>query len=598
MEQQRQSILDYATTTNIVDREKTLESAREVLNIASEAVANTYGPNGSHSLYTDIPRGKAEFTKDGISVLERISFRGAMENSLFQYFLQTSRKVNQIVGDGTTTAFIATSKIFNRIYDLISNGKLNARPHDISIALRGVTKLVQDKLMESANKLPVDNNELLDTLGRIATISLNNDKPLADVLIEAYRAVGVDGNIIVQSSPDEEFKIVPSVGYRLDYGYYSASMINDGEDNAVKLQNSDILIFEGTPNNLEHEEMIKLLINEYREQGKPLTIILGGMSVRLATYLSVVLHHSNRLNANTINIVEIPIGTKNQKERVADLGIVLNAKPINVATNILPGFEELPTEEYFNKPIKDKASEALQFMKDNKYFGKSDVMSYSDYTIFENPQGAGSDLHVARINETTVELNRKLKLPSTGELEIAQLREHLSFLTNKTLRLYVGGETDTIKKARIDLFDDAIRAIKATSKFGYSKGCNLDIILALNDSILELQGIIEKETKQSQIDLYQKSILLLTATRDAFIDLYKLLISKFYDDATVNKLITKSVEDRKPFDLITGSFNDTVINPTLTDIVVVETAIGVVADLVVANQFVLSTLEDNIYMSK
>ena len=98
--------------------------------------------------------------------------------------------------------------------------------------------------MESANKLPVDNNELLDTLGRIATISLNNDKPLADVLIEAYRAVGVDGNIIVQSSPDEEFKIVPSVGYRLDYGYYSASMINDGEDNAVKLQNSDILIFE------------------------------------------------------------------------------------------------------------------------------------------------------------------------------------------------------------------------------------------------------------------------------------------------------------------------------------------------------------------
>ena len=87
---------------------------------------------------------------------------------------------------------------------------------------------------------------------------------------------------------DEEFKIVPSVGYRLDYGYYSASMINDGEDNAVKLQNSDILIFEGTPNNLEHEEMIKLLINEYREQGKPLTIILGGMSVRLATYLSVV----------------------------------------------------------------------------------------------------------------------------------------------------------------------------------------------------------------------------------------------------------------------------------------------------------------------
>ncbi|PZM82137.1 hypothetical protein DLH72_04515 [Candidatus Gracilibacteria bacterium] len=595
-----ESLKHYGLKTNIVDMDTMHEVAKEVLDKAAKAVATTYGPAGSHSMYAQLPRESAKFTKDGISVLEGIIFQGSLEHSLYKYVLESSRKVNRVVGDGTTTAFLATNELYKNLYSAIINKKFvvdgkSLRPHNLANGLRVVTNNITERILKNSVKIDFEDEKALEVINRIAYISLNNDKETSDILMEAYREVGINGEIDIQISSDDQYHIQKNAGYRLDYGYFSSVFANTDEA-SYEAENCRILLFNGIPNNLEHEELIKAIIVNHNEAGIPLTIIVGGFSARMSNYIHKLFHFAsqNVSRRNVINIIQLPMVTKNNQERILDLSILLGAKIINVENNFLPGFEEMSAEEYFKINIKEKIGTGLEELEKQEYYGQAKVVSYNDYTLLNNVKGEENPILVQRLEEIINNIKRKLSEPNRNELEIANLRARKAFLEKSLVTLFIGGETDVVKKARADLFDDAIRAIKASKAYGYSRGCNLEIILACNELINE----IDEEIKNNINDLESLSAskLMTTIIRDSFISLYKIILSSYYDEDGMETIINTSILEKKPFDITTFSSSDNVINPTLTDLLVLDTAISVVADLLITKQFILSVVEDNIYM--
>lgn len=600
-----EELQQYGLKTNVIDTNTLHEVARKVLNKAASAVATTYGPSGSHSMYTQLPREAAKFTKDGISVLEGIYFQGALEHSIFKFVLETSRKVNKLVGDGTTTAFLATDQLYQRFLkalldnEFVVNGK-PVRPHKLSLGLRMATGTILDKIRKNATLLETDDqNKLMEIIKHIAFISLNNDIETTEVLMQAYEKVGINGDINVEISPDDKYSIQTNSGYRLDYGFFSSVFTNSDDNNAFEAENTKILLFNGTPNNLEHEEMIKELINKHNQEGIAITFIVGDLSTRMSGYLHKVFHFAkqNVSRKNVINIVQIPMHTKDQQERVLDLSILLGAKIINVETSALPGFEEMDVIEYHNIPLKEKIQKALETLDKEEYFGSSKIVSYSDYTLFSNVKGEKNPLLQKRLEDIISDITRKLAEPNRKDLDLVKLRTRKAFLENSLVTLFVGGETDAVKTAKADLFDDAIRAIRASKEFGFNRGCNLDIILACQETIEEIDKLIiqSKEADIETIESFGVTKRIIEIIQDSFKALYKILLDTYFDIDEKESILKSSIANKTPFDVTSFVYNPNIINPTLTDLIVLDTAISVVADLLTTKQFLLSTIEDNIY---
>ena len=120
-------------------------------------------------------------TKDGATVARHIELVDKLENVGAQAIKEVALRMEELVGDGTTTATVIAQAILQKGMRYLAVG---INPRDL---IRGINLAVAAAVEElHRTSLPCNTTE---DIHRIATISANGDRVIGDLLAEAIRPV-------------------------------------------------------------------------------------------------------------------------------------------------------------------------------------------------------------------------------------------------------------------------------------------------------------------------------------------------------------------------------------------------------------------------
>jgi len=157
-------------------------------------------------------------TKDGVTVARELEDEDRLQNMGTQILKTACIKVNDQVGDGTTTTAVMAAEMLRLGHKQIAAGR------DPMQVARGMTKardVVVELLEEEA--LPITS---LEDLERVAMLSSNGDEPVAKAMAKACMAVGKDGTISIRDGVSVGVELELKEGMELDKGAVSSSFLD------------------------------------------------------------------------------------------------------------------------------------------------------------------------------------------------------------------------------------------------------------------------------------------------------------------------------------------------------------------------------------
>ena len=242
--------------SNVVSGQKLKKVQITTMNRLRDFLSMTFGPMGSN---TKIIKGdkiatiNSEYSKDGLKVLKNIQFADPIEASITEELIEITRKVEKEVGDGTTSAVILSSYIFERLNDLIQ--QTNIPPYKmISLFNKAVAEL-QEQILERKNECTVD--DIYD----IAMISTNGNEEVSTNIRDIYDKYGMDVDLSVGIS-NADYSVVKSYdGLVIDEGFSDPAYINNRENNTCEIRNAHVYYFEDPVDTFDMIAYFNAIIN-------------------------------------------------------------------------------------------------------------------------------------------------------------------------------------------------------------------------------------------------------------------------------------------------------------------------------------------------
>ena len=205
--------------SNIVNKEKTREIHKETLHIIKDAVLSSFGPLGSNTKITKHD-SLTKYSKDGHTILNNIDFKDPIEQSVLLDILDITRNTVKGVGDGTTSAAILSSIIFDALCELEDQEDCNSTPYELINELKNacgeISKIILDNKQEFTPQTAYD----------ITYISTNGNTEVATNIKNIYEQYGNDVFIDVSISNNANSYLKTYEGLTLPKGYSDAAYIN------------------------------------------------------------------------------------------------------------------------------------------------------------------------------------------------------------------------------------------------------------------------------------------------------------------------------------------------------------------------------------
>jgi chaperonin GroEL len=411
----------------------------------SKAVKSTLGPRGKTVLIESSNHTQGiTITKDGVTVAESISLIDPVENLAITMMKDAARRTANSAGDGTTTAIVLTEA-------LVKAGEKFLQPeHNVTDVVRNIKKTadnVVSKLKKQSRKVTSS------TLKDVATISSNNDPELGKIISEAYKKVGVNGIVTVESSQNHETYATVTNGIKVDRGYTSNLFITNQKNDEAVLEDALVLVCDQEISNiLQIENILKPVI----QQNKKL-LIIGACSPNVVNTLAA---NVVRNGLKLCNIIPPNFGYK-QHELMQDIALSVGAK-------------------YFSEKTGDNLN--MITMDDLGHADK--IISGKNQTVIIK-----SDQLTEEIQNRIKELKEQQKntdIVSDREF----INERIASLSGSIGAIYVGGNSDVEQKEKYDRVEDAVCAVRSALEEGIVKGGGSSLF-AIGEH-LEVQRFKEK----------------------------------------------------------------------------------------------------------
>lgn len=350
--------------------------------------------------------GDYYITKDGVSVLKSIGYRNPHKNIIANIIKEVADKTVKEAGDGTTTSILFTQ------FFILKGIKLLEEGNKFSFIKKELDYL-EDKIVEEINnssKLIKEDKE--EFIKRITNVSSNGDKTIIDLVLAAFKH-------------STNIKIVEDLNLK----------------DSIEKENGYII------------ERKNKSINTYVEDGtyKDLNIIL--LNDKLTSFSKEL---SNLIDKNKNN--------------------VLIAHSFN---NIVVEKVALYNKSYFHKIILVEAPG----MSDFKRLLIDDIVSYCNLKKKEEFYIGGKEVKikidfnkVILFSKDNSQLSEKIKFLSNAvkntndQVSKHTLEQRLEKLTDKTVTIRVGGESNIESKERKDRVEDAVLAVNCALDEGYLPG--------------------------------------------------------------------------------------------------------------------------------
>ena len=161
------------------------EDARNKIHNGVKALASavkvTLGPKG-RNVAIDKGYGAPKVTKDGVTVAKEIELEDKHENMGAQMVIEVASKMNDMAGDGTTTATVLAEAIYR---EGLRNVTAGANPMEIKQGIEEAVSVVTGELKKMSKSIQ-DRKEI----AQVATVSANNDPEIGETVAKAMERVG------------------------------------------------------------------------------------------------------------------------------------------------------------------------------------------------------------------------------------------------------------------------------------------------------------------------------------------------------------------------------------------------------------------------
>ena len=558
--------------TNIVDKRDVDKLTEHVIKTLSESLAMSLGPHGQTTIIEE-PHSGHRMTKDGFTILKEIRFDESVCKSIYGIIREISQQLVMTVGDGSTSCIVAAYNFYVELKKLMednSSAVANIRPQGIVDALDEIVAGLIVELKKFARPVSEDMHEL----SHLASVSINNNSVLGDLVSEIYTLYGLDSFITVTFGNALETKYEVTKGFQLNAGLEDVCMSNSGNDDnpIAQLDNAAVLVFAETCNNKTAQTVIhnalmevvrekSIAIEEKRDpEFSTLLILAPGYSDEIWQYFADKSQSRNAANG-MFNFIRLNYGTKAAVNSVEDLCTLTGARKIFGGNyddqRIAKG--EINVREFFGI--------AEQIITDEKHTTISGC-NCSESTVIKDA-----------IKTTSMKLKRLKSDPDYDINEEYVLTKRLAVLKQTLITIVVGGSSEQKRKTNKDLIDDAVAACRSALEHGYTVGGNLSIPIILDRKHKE--QVYSSPDKQLECEL-------VTALGDSFLNVYaQVLANAGIVGEEANIIMNKSIETGEMYDIIKKEYtSDRIINSIETEMEIVKTMVSIISLLLTSNQFV------------
>lgn len=582
--------MDYSFT-NIVTKDKLREVQLNTLEILSSVLSKTAGPRGSNTQLLHSQRYN-EYTKDGHNVLSQIKFYRPLENAIQSEMKEVTRYIVKTVGDGTTSVVLLSNEIFKAMCAIEDKDTTSAY-----ILMKTFRKIV-DEMIENIRKNKRECT--LENIYDICMISTNGNKEVANSITEIYKEFGMDVFIDVGISNTTDHLVKSYDGLTLDIGYPTPAYINtsgsDKESGRSSIRNPRIYAFEDPVDTPEMMSFLEAIV--YNN-------ILNPLINQTFDYIpTVILAPSVSRDGNKL-LGELEktlysFDQNNAEDKKPPILIITNANIHAEQYNDIIMLCGVPTIRKFIDPkiqeeaIKNGNAPTPETVCD--WYGSADLVEAdTTNTKFVNPKcmfdvdadgnRIYSSVYNGLINYISQELDVAYKNNENANVT-GNLKRRLNSLKTNLVEYLIGGITVTDRDSIRDLVEDAVLNCRSAAKHGVGYGANFEAFRVINT----MTGGRNKEK------FTENELAIADAIHAAY---YKSLLNLYmtvYTEEVAKQFISVSIAKDMPINLATNHFDGRVLCSIETDIAILEAISKVVMVMFTANQALLESPMNNVYL--
>ena len=425
--------------------------------ILYEAVKTTMGPRGRNVvLFT---KGEVPIiTHDGVTVAKAVHVKDPKTGAGVEIIKSAADKMNDDVGDGTTTVTVLTYHIMNEAKKLIDEG---ANPMQLSREIEDALSSVIDYL----KKTRVDADDV-ETLTKIATLSAADEK-LGKLIAETVHKVGKSGTISVEYSSKLDTEVETGEGTIVSSGYMSPRMATDMIRYIAEYDNPAVIVVNRYINTFME---ILPLLEKVGNEGYDQAVIFANDFGEDAIGNFVLNNEHGKFKTLAIRA---PWFDKRQRDILDDIAHATGATMLSDDT------------------VSITQADMTHIGKANK------VISTSLKTTIT---GCGGD-----VNGYIAELKEKLKNAEGADEEHLDIR--IAALAGQVATIRVGGKSEAEIEERKFRVDDAVAAARAALDGGILPGGATVLYRAKVDGTTDGAKVLSNALKQPFIQLMSNSSL-------------------------------------------------------------------------------------------
>lgn len=605
--------MEYANyhQCNIIPQEEFEELVTEVFGVIATNISRSLGPLGSSA--TILNGMMTEATKDGYSILSNYRFNNKYKRLVLNLIKAPCTKMNNTVGDGTTTVIALTNALFQRYRNQEKSlYSLYRLPRELTKCLDSVVEEIVQKIQERAQPLdPTD----YDKVFNLAYVVSNGNKEVSSQIAKVY-AESKSPVIKLKDSPTNRSYIEAVEGFSFPANAIDSIYVTNEDLSATEQDVMTMLFGQKITRDLLESIIVPVSKVAHLSQKKLLVIAPSYDDYMCETVLGQFANAEIRQfgSVNTL-MLQYRMADIEQGQR-DDLAVILRSKTINqLVLNDIKEAIQLSPEKFVSDAYKDPSSPMYRML------GHADTafISCTNGSIFTSQNIEQDEAYQQALKNAQAELDAIVRSSSMERQsyshKIYDARARVLQLQMKNYVYYIGADSELQKQILWDSIEDVVKCMRSAIRCGVVPGCQLTIINVC-------KNLLWSGSRFNECDANTPSLRteLLTMIMSACMEVYEMVLhgpdkhglvkmikdwnTAYQGDEGAAKLaatavelgyniIGRSITENCVFDLETRTFNPNIITSAETDVMVLRAATELVKILISGNQCIYVDEEIN-----
>lgn len=599
--------MEYANyhQCNIIPQEEFEELVTEVFGVIATNISRSLGPLGSSA--TILNGMMTEATKDGYSILSNYRFNNKYKRLVLNLIKAPCTKMNNTVGDGTTTVIALTNALFQRYRNQEKSlYSLYRLPRELTKCLDSVVEEIIEQIQKRAQPLdPTD----YDKVFNLAYVVSNGNKEVSSQIAKVY-AESKSPVIKLKDSPTNRSYIEAVEGFSFPANAIDSIYVTNEDLSATEQDVMTMLFGQKITRDLLESIIVPVSKVAHLSQKKLLVIAPSYDDYMCETVLGQFANAEIRQfgSVNTL-MLQYRMADIEQGQR-DDLAVILRSKTINqLVLNDIKEAIQLSPEKFVSDAYKDPSSPMYRML------GHADTafISCTNGSIFTSQNIEQDEAYQQALKNAQAELDAIVRSSSMERQsyshKIYDARARVLQLQMKNYVYYIGADSELQKQILWDSIEDVVKCMRSAIRCGVVPGCQLTIINVCKN----LLNKCDETTPPLRTEL-------LTMIMSACMEVYEMVLhgpdkhglvkmikdwnTAYQGDEGAAKLaatavelgyniIGRSITENRVFDLETRTFNTNIITSAETDVMVLRAATELVKILISGNQCIYVDEEIN-----